>query len=191
MFRRSAPPAAARRHRRARPSPWQWLAAPARRAAVLAVSGALALVGLVVAVAAVGTPDHGSPQAGGSTTSAATSSGGSTPSPSDPGSTATGSATAMTESATTSSVAGTPAARSTPWGGLSLTELTHLTSSPVPTLTGSPTTATTPQSSQLPVPQSPVTQTPTLSSPLPTLNPGKPPGSSLHPSPGHGATHKQ
>lgn len=190
MFRRSTPTAAVRRHRRARPSPWQWLAAPARRAAVVAVSGALALVGLVVAVAAVGTPDHGSPQAGSrSTRSAARWSGDPARTPSGPGSSATGSVTATTESATTSA-AGTSAARSTPSGGLSLTQLIHLTGSPVPTVTGSPSTATTPQPTESPVPQPPLTQTPTLSSPLPSLTPGKPPGSSLHPTPGHGTTHK-
>ena len=193
MFRRSNPSEAVRSHRRPRPSPWQWLAAPARRAAVLAVSGALALAGVVVAVATVGTPeqDTASTQAdGGSTGAAATSSAAgrssgdrspSSRSPSRSGSRVTGSAAPAGGSATTSPASGGPAARLNASGVLGdLAGLTQLTGSSARTLAGSPTPApttsratqspTTPtakQSSTTPT----ATQSPTPSSPLPTLTP--------------------
>ena len=86
-----------------------------------------------------------------------------------------------------------------PKAGL-LLGLTQLAGSSARTLAASPTqdpttsTArqdpTTSTATQDPAPSSPLpTLTTTPSSPLPTLTPGKPPGDSLHPTPGHGATH--
>ena len=210
MFRSSNPSEAVRRHRRVRPSPWQWLGVPARRAAILAVSGALTLAGVVVAVATVGTPeqDSASTQAeGGSTGAVATSSAaGRSPagrSPSGSGSSVTGSAASTGESATTTPASGGSAGQWNPSGVLGLARLTELTGPSVRTQagpsvhtqTGSPTSTatqspTTPTATQSPSAQSPLpTLTPSPTSPLPTLTPGKPPGSSMHPTPGHGATH--
>ena len=216
MFRRSSPSEAVRSHRRARPSPWQWLAAPARRAAVLAVSGALALAGVVVAVATVGTPeqDTASTQAEGGSTGAAgaSSEAGLSPDRRSPvgrsasrsGSSVTGSAASAGKRAARSPASGGSSTLLTPSAVLGLTPLTQLAGSSARTPAGSPTragtTSTATQSStesptrstatQSPTTSSPLpTLTPTSSSPLPTLTPGKPPGSSLHPTPGHGSTH--
>ncbi|HEU4811644.1 MAG TPA: hypothetical protein VFT00_05865 [Nocardioides sp.] len=54
MTRRSRPPQSECRHRAARRSAWAWLVAPAHRAAVVALGGTLALVGLIVMVAVAG-----------------------------------------------------------------------------------------------------------------------------------------
>jgi len=59
MIRRNNPSQTVRRHRRERQPPWQWLATPARRAALLAVTGAMVLVGAVVVAATLVRPDGG------------------------------------------------------------------------------------------------------------------------------------